>query len=414
MSPKLIAPLLLAPLAVLAALVASAAPSPTNAVSRPPAAAPDPDAVPLVVSPAWLVAHQRDPRLVVLHVGEPDAYRARHLPGARQVTSADIATGTEHEARLHLELPAAEDLRHRLEALGISNDSRIVVYFADEWVSPATRVVLTLDAAGLGARTGLLDGGLPAWVAAGQPVTDAVPPARTGVLAPLAIRPIIVDAAAVKASLGKPGTAVVDARDRAFYDGRKTGGMPGHMHRPGHIPGALSIPYDSVFDDHNALRALDDLKARFAQAGVQPGDTVIGYCHIGQQATAMLLAARRLGHPVRLYDGSFEDWSRYHPEYPVETAPGAAAPQAGPEARSAAKSEPRPDGKPEARPGANPQARPGAKPEARSDARPDANPRARTEANPQARPEAKLDARPDGKPQARPEASLQVKPEAGR
>ena len=37
---------------------------------------------------------------------------------------------------------------------------------------------------------------------------------------------------------------------------------------------------------------------------------VITYCHIGQQATATLFAARTLGYSVMLYDGSFEDWSR--------------------------------------------------------------------------------------------------------
>jgi thiosulfate/3-mercaptopyruvate sulfurtransferase len=51
---------------------------------------------------------------------------------------------------------------------------------------------------------------------------------------------------------------------------------------------------------------------------VKPGDTVVGYCHIGQQATGMLFAARSLGHKVLLYDGSFEDWSA-HANYPVET-----------------------------------------------------------------------------------------------
>ena len=55
----------------------------------------------------------------------------------------------------------------------------------------------------------------------------------------------------------------------------------------------------------------------FEKAGVKPGDTVIGYCHIGQQATAMLFAARTLGHTVLLYDGSFEDWSR-RTDYPVD------------------------------------------------------------------------------------------------
>ena len=85
------------------------------------------------------------------------------------------------------------------------------------------------------------------------------------------------------------------------------------------------MPFDSVFDDQNQLRPDDDLRARFTRAGVKPGDTVIGYCHIGQQATAMLFAARRLGHRVMLYDGSFEDWSLHHPGYPVEASAGGAA-----------------------------------------------------------------------------------------
>jgi thiosulfate/3-mercaptopyruvate sulfurtransferase len=285
----------------------------------------------LLVSPAWLAAHQRDQDLVLLHVGEPDAYPAKHIAGARLVAIKDIAVGDTHDGHdgLHVELPPADQLRHHLEALGISNSSRVVVYFGDDWVSPATRVVLTLDAAGLGDRAALLDGGLAAWVRDGHPVTNAVPAPRAGVLAPLAMRPIIVNATTVLASLGKPGFAVVDARDAAYYDGTQTG-MHGDPQRAGHIAGALSIPYSSVFDDHNLLRSTDDLKARFARAGVKPGDTVIGYCHIGLQATAMLFAARRLGHPVLLYDGSFEDWSVFHAGYPVEKGAAKPAPRGSP------------------------------------------------------------------------------------
>jgi len=291
-----------------------------------PAAAPATDAaLPLVVSPAWLAAHLGDRNLVVLHVGDPDAYPKQHIPGARLVRLDDISISMQGKDQLHLELPPPDDLRHRLEAIGISSGSRIVVYFADDWVSPATRVVFTLDAAGLGARTALLDGGLPAWLREHRAVTDAIPPARTGALGPLAIRPIVADATTVLASLGKPGFAVVDARDATFYAGTATGRSHDQPHRTGHITGALSVPFDTVFDDQNRLRSDDDLRARFARAGVEPGDTVIGYCHIGQQATAMLFAARRLGHAVMLYDGSFEDWSLHHPGYPVEASAGAAA-----------------------------------------------------------------------------------------
>jgi thiosulfate/3-mercaptopyruvate sulfurtransferase len=311
------------PAATRPAVTRPASPRPAPATPGPA----EPAALSLVVSPAWLAAHLEDPDLILLHVGDADAYRTKHIPGARRVTLDDLSVSVHDGTGLMLELPPAGDLRHRLEALGISTDSRVVVYFGEDWVSPATRVVLTLDAAGLGARAALLDGGMPAWVRDGHAVTDAAPPARPGKLAALALRPIIVDATTVVASLGKPGFVVVDARDRAFYDGTRTGGSPAHPHRTGHIAGALSIPFDSVFDDQLVLRSPDDLQARFTKAGVAPGDTVIGYCHIGQQATAMLFAARRLGHPVLLYDGSFEDWSQFHPGYPVERTPEQATDQ---------------------------------------------------------------------------------------
>jgi thiosulfate/3-mercaptopyruvate sulfurtransferase len=294
-------------------------------------------AVPLVVPTAWLAAHLADKNLVLLHVGTPDAYRTKHIAGARLVALSDISLSMQPPDQLHLELPPPEDLRHRLEALGISNDSRVVVYFGEDWVSPATRVVLTLDAAGLGNRAGLLDGGMPAWVRDGHPVTDAAAPVRTGKLAPLAMKPIIVNATTVLSSLGKPGVAVIDARDRTYYDGTETGSSHDKQHRTGHIAGAHSVPFSSVFDDKLVLLSTDELTARFTQAGVAPGDTIIGYCHIGQQATAMLFAARRLGHPVLLYDGSFEDWSLHHPGFPVEKSPGVADAPSAPQPDAAAK-----------------------------------------------------------------------------
>jgi len=272
----------------------------------------------LLVTPAWLTAHLHDPDLVLLHVGDADEFKREHIPGARQITLDAISTSVHDGTGLMLELPPPDVLRTRLEQLGISNSSRVIVYFGKDWVSPATRVVFTLDAAGLGDRAALLDGGMPAWTRAGGAVGTAAPPTTRGKLAPLAMKKLVVDAATVKASTSKPGIAVVDARDRAFYDGTDVGDSHGKKHKTGHIAGAHSLPFDSLYDDHNALRSRDELVKLFAAAGVKPGDTIIGYCHIGQQATAMLFAARRLGYAVQLYDGSFEDWSLFHPDYPVE------------------------------------------------------------------------------------------------
>lgn len=264
----------------------------------------------LLVSSSWLARHIDDPKLVLLHVGRKEDYAARHLPGARHVSLADVSVSDMSATGLHLEMPPADDLRARLQKLGISDQSRVVVYYANDWVSPATRIVFTLDYAGLGDRTSLLDGGMGAWVGAGHPVTAEVPAAREGKLSPLKLHPIIVDAAYVRTNASRPGLAIVDARLPAFYDGIDTGGSPESPHKTGHIRGAHTFPFQQVTDDAAKFRPAAELRALFDKAGVKPGDTIAGYCHVGQQATAMLFAARTLGHKVLLYDGSFEDWSR--------------------------------------------------------------------------------------------------------
>jgi thiosulfate/3-mercaptopyruvate sulfurtransferase len=271
----------------------------------------------LVVDAAWLKAHLGDPDLVLLYVGEKEGYDAGHIPGARYLSSQDISVSDRSEKGLILEMPAADDLRQRLEALGISGHSRIVVYYGKDWVSPTTRVLFTLDYAGLGDRVSLLDGGMPAWLEAGGAVSTDVPSAGKGGLKELKINPTIVDAAFVREHLGKGGYAVVDSRTEVFYNGSSTGGSRESPHRTGHIRGAISIPFSSVVDHRNFLQPQEKLAEIFGKAGVRPDDTVITYCHIGQQATAVLFAARLLGHKVLLYDGSFQDWSR-RADYPVE------------------------------------------------------------------------------------------------
>lgn len=285
----------------------------------------------LLVTTKWLAAHLQDPGLVLLHVGDPAEYAVAHLPGARLVALRDVSggpSGPGEFAALRLEMLPAEELRQRLESLGISDDSRIVVYFGKDWVSPSTRLLFTLDYAGLGANASLLDGGQPAWVSDGHAVTAEVVAPPKGKLAPLKLRDSIVDAKFVREHRGSPGFALVDSRDADYYSGRETGGGPERPHRTGHIAGAHSVPFDTTTTDDLHLRSDKELRELFAAAGVGPRDTIVTYCHIGQQATAVLFAARTLGREVRLYDGSFEEWSRLPPEEAPVEAPAVAPPTA--------------------------------------------------------------------------------------
>ena len=116
--------------------------------------------------------------------------------------------------------------------------------------------------------------------------------------------------------LKKPGFVVVDARAKAFYDGAQTGGSTERPHKTGHIEGALNVPFSEMTNGQSQFKSVEQLKTLFDAAGVKPGDTVVAYCHLGQQATATIFGAKLLGYPVLLYDGSFEEWSRL-PNAPV-------------------------------------------------------------------------------------------------
>lgn len=271
----------------------------------------------MTVNVAWLSQHIKDPDLVLLHVGDPAEYKEKHIPGARFVDLMDISAPMDHNMApgappsktLSLELPSATVMRERLASLGISDNSTIVVYYGGAWYSPTTRVIFTLNWAGLGARTKLLDGGMRAWTTAGHTTTAEVPVVKPGTLSPLKTVESVVDAAFVQSLKGKPGLVLIDARDKVFYDGVQSGGQRGAPPVLGHIAGAQSFPFGDVFDDLGNLEPAENLAEQFKEAGVKPGDELVVYCHIGQQATAVIFAARTLGIKARLYDGSMNDWS---------------------------------------------------------------------------------------------------------
>jgi thiosulfate/3-mercaptopyruvate sulfurtransferase len=265
----------------------------------------------MIVDTQWLAKHLEDDSLVLLQVGEKAEYLAGHIPGARFITIADISTP--RGEGLTLELPPAEQLKATFEKLGISDNSRVVIYFSKDWVSPTARVFLTLDYLGLGERTSILDGGLPAWRAEGRPVTTEEGIPKLGRITPHPQTSIIVDAAWVNKNSNNPGVKILDARASQFYTGAEAGRMP----RGGHIPGAKSIPFSSVVSDpDNKFKSPAALRDLFEATGLKTGDAVATYCHIGQQASLLYFAARYLGYDAHLYDGSFEDWSR-RAELPV-------------------------------------------------------------------------------------------------
>jgi thiosulfate/3-mercaptopyruvate sulfurtransferase len=266
----------------------------------------------IVVTADWVAAHLGRPSLVLLEIGEKSDYDKGHIPGARYFDWTRVSTPD--GSGLSLELPPVSQLVSVFEDIGVTDKSTVVVYYGKEWVTATARVYLTLDYMGLRGRAFYLDGGLPEWRRTGHQVSTEVPHFEKGKLIVDPRTDVVTNLEYVRGELHQPGVALVDARENDCYSGRRSC----HYFRPGHIPGAVNIPVESVIEDDGKLKSKDQLRRIFSSAGVHQGEQVVTYCHIGQRASLLYIIARDLGYDARMYDGSFEEWDS-RSDLPVET-----------------------------------------------------------------------------------------------
>jgi len=230
------------------------------------------------------------------------AYLAGHLPGARFLDLEAVLTGprTDPPAGRH-PLPSLERLADGLGALGVDPHRPIVVYDRPGSFA-AGRAWWVLRWAGLDVK--LLDGGWPAWLAAGRPVETGDVAAGPTVLTLTGGHLPTIDAAAVAQWAG----SLVDVRAAERFRGEVEPIDP----QAGHIPGAVNLPVTGLWTADGLLPSDDDLRRLFAGLG-QP---LAVYCGSGVSAAQAVLALNVIGLPAWLYAGSWSGWSA-DPTHPV-------------------------------------------------------------------------------------------------
>jgi thiosulfate/3-mercaptopyruvate sulfurtransferase len=269
----------------------------------------DPQAL---VSTEWLAARLGAPDLAILDASwffpwqERSAeteFAAAHIPGAVRF---DIDAVSRHDGGLPHMLPSPDDFAAAVGALGIANQSTVVVYDSYGLMN-AARVWWSFRVFGHD-PVAVLDGGLPKWRAEGRPLESgaAYPQPRRFAAG---WRPELVrERAAVLANIETRREQLVDARSAGRFAGTEQEPWPGL--RTGHVPGALNLPFGELLDPATKeLRAPQEIAARFRAAGVDLERPVVASCGSGITACVLALGLHLAGkRDAAVYDGSWSEW----------------------------------------------------------------------------------------------------------
>ena len=239
-------------------------------------------------------------------------YAEAHVPGAVYLDIDEVA---DEASPLPHMLPDPVKFSSRARRLGLGDGTRIVVYDNNKYSASARawwmfRVFGHPDVA-------VLDGGLAKWRAEGRPLTDEPVIPREAHFTARQNNLLVRELEQMRANLLSRREQVVDARSRGRFAGTEP--EPRQGLRSGHIPGSLSLPYLELIGADGTLLPEDELRARFAAAGVDLDRPIATTCGSGVTAGTLALALYQLGRDdVAVYDGSWSEWGA-RSDTPVET-----------------------------------------------------------------------------------------------
>jgi thiosulfate/3-mercaptopyruvate sulfurtransferase len=230
----------------------------------------------------------------------------------------DIDEIADHDNPMPHMLPYAIDFAEAVEQLGISSGDMIVVYDQSGLAMAASRVWWTFRVFGHD-NVCVLNGGLPAWEAAGLPLNTAPPEKPLRGQFEAAFRPNLVRGmeSVLKASQEET-CLILDARSAGRFAGVAPEPRPGV--RSGHIPGSRNVPFVDILDPETGkFKPRKDLEAYFNKLDMNKN--IITSCGSGVTACVLALALFSIGkRDAAVYDGSWTEWGQESSEMPVAVA----------------------------------------------------------------------------------------------
>jgi len=260
-----------------------------------------------LVSTDWLEKNLNNPKLHIIEVStDTGVYERGHIQGA-----VNIKWHTDLVDPVKRDIASKENLQKTLQALGINNDSTIVIYGDNNnWF--AAWGAWVFDVYGL-KNVKLLDGGRKKWEAEKRPLTPLATITKTGNItlsnANNTLRARLSDV--VEVANRKSNTILVDIRSPDEFTGKIFApvGVQETAIRAGHIPGAVNVPWGQAVAEDGTFKSKEELKKIYGAVGVDNKKPIITYCRIGERSSHTWFALKKiLGYEVRNYDGS---WTEY-------------------------------------------------------------------------------------------------------
>ncbi|WP_163322440.1 sulfurtransferase [Draconibacterium mangrovi] len=199
-------------------------------------------------------------------------------------------------------IKSPEEMAAELGNNGISADKTIVVY--DEGSTKyAGRMYWMLKYLGA-PNVKMLDGNITGWKATRGPIGTASKGSKTTFTANVDANQLAT-MAEVKKAVNNPSYVIVDARTPEEYAGT----AETELARPGHVPSAVNVNYETLVDGKSLLKSNEALTSMFESKGITKDKTVIVYCETSVRAGVIYLALKGLGYPnVKVYDGAYLEW----------------------------------------------------------------------------------------------------------
>lgn len=266
-----------------------------------------------LISPDWLQSNlnRLDLRIIDMRADVRD-YWAGHIPGAVYL---DETTLRWPQGGVPGKLIPLDVFVRLLEELGINRKTTIIIYTEINNYR-ATYLAWALDYLGH-ENWAILEGGFDRWRKEGRPVSQDFPAiSRTAYGTKVKVNEDVRATLDQVRNRDPKTTVLVDVRPAELYSGQR-----GTWKRKGHIKGAVNFFWASVLNEDGTWKDLTLIKENLASAGITRDKTVIVSCGQGLMASHTYLTLKYLLRfpRVKLYDGSFNEWSN-RDELPVETS----------------------------------------------------------------------------------------------